>query len=329
MMRTKRHVVLLVAMLIVCIGCGGKNESAKGETQTGQNTSVQEGDVGKETIMQDEATPIEDFEYGYNGELKGVTINSYNGTSMKVIIPREIEGEPVVEIGGKAFKESEIMSISFPDTVRVISTQAFCNCRGLTELTLPESLQIIGHGAFSNCDNLTEVVIPDSVCEIGGEAFYYCASLKNVVLPKNLELIGKMAFCDTGIEEITFPDNAKSIIIGPYAFGCESLSSIIWSDSVVEIGEGAFDNCTSLEVVEIPNSVSKVGRYAFSYCANLRQVVLSTSMTEISEYMFRDCEKLETVTIPDGIIKIHSGAFEGCDKLDEQTRGEIQKRAGH
>ena len=49
------------------------------------------------------------------------------------------------------------MSLTIPDSVTEIGTEAFCNCRGLTSVTIPASVMSIFGNAFLTCDSLTSV----------------------------------------------------------------------------------------------------------------------------------------------------------------------------
>ena len=69
------------------------------------------------------------------------------------------------------------------------------------------------------------------------------------------------------------PESVAEIV--DFAFeDCTSLSSIIIPKSVVKIGEGAFDGCESLKSIIIPDSVTKIGDYAFHVCSSLKKVSL-------------------------------------------------------
>ena len=66
-----------------------------------------------------------------------------------VDIPSFIGGKPVAAISENCFfAHEEIITISFPDTLRTIGMQAFGRCKGLTELILPDSVTDIESYAF-------------------------------------------------------------------------------------------------------------------------------------------------------------------------------------
>ena len=67
------------------------------------------------------------------------------------------------------------------------------------------------------------------------------------------------------------------------------ITSVVIPDSVTEIGEGAFSDCTSLESVEIPSSVTEIGVHAFSGCTSLSSVVIPDGVKKIGDYAFKDC----------------------------------------
>ena len=99
-----------------------------------------------------------DYAYSVNDAGDGVTITGYTGSAKNLVIPSELGGKPVTEIG----------------------IFAFALCDSLTEVTIPEGVTSIGNAAFSGCSSLTEVTIPKSVTSIGDSAFYNCDALKTV-----------------------------------------------------------------------------------------------------------------------------------------------------
>ena len=80
------------------------------------------------------------------------------------MIPVEIDGKAVTQIGDRAFE----------------------NCTSLITVGIPDGVTVIGSSAFSHSRSLEEIVIPESVTEIGGSAFFECFALSKVNLPRVL-----------------------------------------------------------------------------------------------------------------------------------------------
>ena len=87
---------------------------------------------------------------------------------MAVTIPSEVNGVPVVRLGGYGGNRvfnllggPPVTSITIPNSVTSIGRYAFENCAGLTSITIPESVISIGEKAFENCTGLTSVTMPD------------------------------------------------------------------------------------------------------------------------------------------------------------------------
>ena len=57
----------------------------------------------------------------------------------------------VTSIGGGAFQETGLTSVTIPISVTSIGDNAFEGCSGLTSVTIPNSVTSIGWGAFQNC----------------------------------------------------------------------------------------------------------------------------------------------------------------------------------
>lgn len=86
-------------------------------------------------------------------------------------------------------------------------------------------------------------------------------------------------------------------------------------NSVIEIADRAFSDCTGLTAIEIPNSVIEIGSEAFSHCAGLTSVEIPDSVTKIRISTFKGCTALTAIEIPNSVTEIGDRAFNGCSAL--------------
>jgi hypothetical protein len=116
-----------------------------------------------------------------------------------------------------------LTSVTIPDSVTSIGTNAFYGCTSLTSVTIGTSVTSIGTNAFYNT-GLTSVTIPDSVTSIGTNAFYGCTSLTSVTIPDSVTSIGTNAFYNTGLTSVTIPNSVQTI--GSNAFQGSGLATV-------------------------------------------------------------------------------------------------------
>ncbi len=210
-----------------------------------------------------------------------------------------------------------ILSISLPDSLKVIEDYAFRNCP-IVKITFPEELESIGEEAFSHT-YIPKVLIPNSVTTIKRDAFSHCPSLQYARLSNSLNEIssGLFSFCDS-LEEVHLPDEVR--LIGSFTFGrCKKLTRINLPAGLKEIGSEAFRECESLEAVFFSETLEKIEYKAFEKCISLKEAILPGSLNYLGYHSFLNCSALESVYIPDA-CEIESPGdwgfqFEGCKSL--------------
>lgn len=115
-----------------------------------------------------------------------------------ISIPSEVTYDKkkykVTSIGTGAFMNSKVESVTVPNTVTDLSSNAFYMCYSLTSVTLPNGIKQIGYNAFSYCSSLKSIIIPEGVVSIGDQAFSHCGKLEAVTFPKSLVFMSTDAF---------------------------------------------------------------------------------------------------------------------------------------
>ncbi len=135
------------------------------------------------------------FAYSISDDGTYVIIEGYNDILPNVKIESEIDGLPVKEIAKSAFQNnSNIYSITIPDSVEKIGEAAFRNCVNLTSVRLPSTLTEIPTECFRDCVILSSVNMPGSLTKIDSRAFYGCTMLRRLSIPASVTDIGYDAF---------------------------------------------------------------------------------------------------------------------------------------
>ena len=176
--------------------------------------------------------------YGYNDYSSG---NNYSGgsTSFTFSFDEFKYFTGVTSIDNNAFRDSNIVSITIPDSVTSIGGFAFYGCSGLTSITIPDSVTSIGESAFESC----------------------------VSLPAegNIRYAGRylVEAADKSLSTYTIKEGTKWI--GGCAFhSCNSLTSITIPDSVTSIEGGGLNSCSSLnEITCLATTAPKITKNTF------------------------------------------------------------------
>jgi len=136
-----------------------------------------------------------------------ITIIGYNHDAKDVVIPREINGLPVVAIENFVFSWNGLTNVIIPDSVKSIGASAFYG-NNLTEIVIPDSVRTMGYGAFQS-NQLSNVVISNSL-QIIEDAAFMDNQLTDVIIPKSVKIIGGLAFWENKLSNVVIP---KSVVL--------------------------------------------------------------------------------------------------------------------
>ena len=279
-------------------------------------------------------------EFKYFTSVSDIPNNAFKGCTnlWKITLPSSVS-----TIGEYAFSSCKsLANIELPQDVVTIGAYAFAYCEMLKSIIIPEGVIDIGYGAFRDCIGLLKVDISDNVINIGSSAFYGCTSLETTTLGQNVTTIGASAFskcrgkliirCNipNSTDQSRFIEgNFSEIVIentvlqiGDYAFNdASSITKVTMGESVKTIGKYAFAGCTKLKELAIGNNVYTIGERAFYNCNAITELSIPSSVKTISTYAFYACNGITKLIIPDNVSTIGSYSFASCSKLSQLTIG--------
>ena len=262
-------------------------------------------------------------------------VKGYKGSATEFGIADEYQGVPVTVIDSSAFASSDIKKVIIPNSVRVINSEAFYNCKSLEYVGFSNGLASIEAKAFDGCTSLKKIDLPDSLISIGDYAFQNCESFRCVIIPEGVKSIGRYAFfaCDN-LKCIILSDSVESI--GSSAFSqCENLSYVnyegsesdwnaIENDATIIIGKTAlcFNYGISDTTPGVIYEIADTGTYAtvVNYFGNDIDVVIADTysglpVTSIGSLAFAENESLRSISLPESIESIGVFAFKNCPCL--------------
>ena len=282
-------------------------------------------------------------------------VEGISETNSEVIIPSEVNGQAVKQIGQDLFRDN----------------------RYLRKLSIPDGVSL-GYRMCSGCALLEEVDLPSGITVIPDHAFEGCVSLHSIELPKTLVQIRLEAFSGSGLESLSAPSSLKEI--WSYAFkDCLSLAEVDLKQ-VTSLGDMAFENCALLSSVSLPDSLLELGSYVFNGCPSLYSITMPSQAIAIESTAFygtgyyndpsswdlgvlyvdsylvttnaefaavssysvkpgtiaiaekafaNNGKKLESITLPDGLLFIGGGAFSSLSSLKTANIPSSVNRIGY
>ena len=190
----------------------------------------------------------------------GMKISRYRGSESAITIPTKYKADNVVAIGEALFQDYiSLTSITIPNSVRRIDTNAFSGCINLRSVYYTGSIE-----EWAEIDFVNYLANP---LYNGADLYINGSKVTDV---KISGYVSQSAFAGSKIESLTVT-------------GSSSISG------------GAFYECNSLKIVNIHEGLSSIEDVAFADCANLTTIFLPSSLNYIGEQAFRNCTSLTRI----------------------------------
>ena len=116
----------------------------------GSRVAVPEGEV---TLYAQWAKWTDASAFAWNVSESGVTITGYHGNEDRLVIPAELDGQPVTRIAAGAFQNGTMTQVILPESLVAVDDGAFQNAN-VEILTLFDNIETISDGAFGDCVHL-------------------------------------------------------------------------------------------------------------------------------------------------------------------------------
>ena len=193
MRKFKNRIAVLLLVLIALLVISGTSIFALQTSRTAYAVSMSDLSF---TELSDGTYEVKAAKIGLTGDL---------------VIPSTYNVKSVTKVGVFYGSQNAFTSVTIPDSVTEIATQAFHEMHGLKSVTFGKGLKKICNYAFSGCQ-IDSLVFPKGFNYIGRNAFTRNTKLNYVYLPDSVNFIGYDAFYDNGyciLEEIHYEGTSQ------------------------------------------------------------------------------------------------------------------------
>lgn len=219
-----------------------------------------------------------------------------------IIIPESITHEgrsyTVVRTTNGAFQNTDITSISLPNSITSLGNGCFYNCHKLISVKLPDNITSLGNETFSTCSHLSSIELPNTLTALGNYCFILCKELSEITLHEGITSLGQSCFAGcSSLTSIKLPKSINKIEGSNIANGgcfenCSNLQEVTcqWDNlDGIDVNSHTFDNIFSEAKLYIPKGTTAMYK-AKEPWSNFKYISEENDITE-------DAEKCQTPTI--------------------------------
>ena len=207
-----------------------------------------------------------------------------------------------------------------------------------TSFTIPAEIDgipvlHIAPGCFSDCVFLEQIFTESAQTSfhVAGGALYENDTRTLVCVPRAYKgvveaedgtvILGSRALAGCGqVTKVILPDTVTQVKDLAFA-ECTSMAEFTFSSNLSSIGASAFKNCSALDNIKLPESLISIGNGAFANCISLRDIKIPDNVAKIEKGTFRYCTNLWKAVIPENVTTIEANAFSYCSRLQTVEMG--------
>lgn len=219
---------------------------------------------------------------------------------------------PLLKVGSYAFAGSAVGDFIAPFCKVTVGDWAFSETSWLQNFICPSGCTSIGDSAFTWCDQLTTVTFAPGLHTIGCDAFGH-SGLQSITLPSTVTFIDA-AFQDCQFLEYVDLSATQIDHLAEYMFYLDvCLREVRLPDSVISIGQSAFEDCYSLSTINMPDNLMQIENSAFYGCDSLNSLAFGAHLQGIgqSAFAYSGLTSIDLSRSP--VSWIDAGAFAGTD----------------
>lgn len=195
-------------------------------------------------------------------------IKAYLGNEANIVVPDVVNGIEPRQIGPQVFSNSNIETITLPDTIESIGDDAFSNTN-LKSVTA-NGIENLDKRCFYGCSKLADIDL-SKVRYIGSEALYGCKSLPKQPDFSSVDWVAEKGLAGTYFSTIHLPNCTRA-------------------------DDNAFDGCTAEEI--IMNKATSIGAQAFYNCSNLKMLYIP-KVKGLADDNYKGCTNLKIIFAPE------------------------------
>lgn len=254
-----------------------------------------------------------------------------------IVIPDEIDGQPVTAIARKAFMWGVMSSIVIADSVQYVGEYAFYYC-GARRITIGASVSFVGEEVFHNCRNLQFITVSEEnpfyrsydnalYSKDMSVLIFACNRIGKFTIPKTVQAIDEYAFnscrdvscfevesgnrCFCDLDGVIYDVSHNLLVRAPR--GKSGFYKV--REGVVGVSACAFYGCRKVTCIDFPGTLKVIGNKAFVENISLVDVSLPHSLSSIGFNVFSGCINLEEIWLPRELRRIGCSSFTGCDGI--------------
>ena len=277
-----------------------------------------------------------------------------------VVVADKIGDVPVSFLDTKCFQRSLCREILLPDSIKLIGSESFANCRNLETIHIPSDINSVCYDAFCSCKKLNytsycygrylgnaenpflilhtneRAVKSDDaeelVVEVHPETKFILSSAFNAFSPDSepydkpdkLILHDKLEHIDGGAFSFGFYgfDYAKveTVCVDSMECLCRGCSEIAGQAKTLIVGGEVIG-----DTVTIPANITKITSQCFYMFNSMKVLRFEGNISEIESRAFSQCKNLKEIYFPQKVGRIGCEAFYRCPSLEKVEFFEVEK----